>query len=603
MIERMKKITILVSERDRERFITKLRDEGMVHIKHVQTPSAHEIKFVEDKILKTEKMISDLLPYGSKGEFSSVASKIKELKVYGEKEILEDADIISEICKEKRDIEAQIRELNGQKEWFDIWGEFDPKDKELLRESGVFIRLYQLEKDAFKDLDKADKCIVLKKDKTYVYVAFVSMDPEDKLSFKEIAAPSKNVSAVNRELEARDKRIGEIDDLLKEKARSVEAIKDFRKKLDIEDEFLKVKFGMRSEEQFAYLQGFCPVKYLKNITAMAEHHNLGYLFEEADDPVETPTLITNPKWIDIIKPVFQFMNTVPGYEEFDISFVFMIFFSLFFAMIIGDAGYGLIFLFATLFARSKLKKAPPEPFFLMYLLSVFTIIWGAVTGTWFGAEAIGRLPFLNGLVVEKIDSFAGNNQNFIIYICFIIGAVHLTIAHLFRAFRMINSFKAVAQFGWISIIWGMFFAAGALVLGRDFPSFGLYLFSGGFIAVLFFTSAGKGWLKGIGSTLVELPLSLIGSFSDVVSYLRLFAVGYASVVLASTFNNMALEGGIHSVIGGVCAALILFMGHALNIVLGMMAVIVHGIRLNMLEFSSHIGMQWSGVKYDPFREK
>jgi V/A-type H+-transporting ATPase subunit I len=107
----------------------------------------------------------------------------------------------------------------------------------------------------------------------------------------------------------------------------------------------------------------------------------------------------------------------------------------------------------------------------------------------------------------------------------------------------------------------------------------------------------------MGATLVELPLSVIGSFSDVVSYLRLFAVGYASVVLSSTFNDMALAGGINSIIGGLGAALILFLGHTLNIILGMMAVVVHGIRLNMLEFSGHLGMQWSGKKYDPFSEK
>jgi V/A-type H+-transporting ATPase subunit I len=88
----------------------------------------------------------------------------------------------------------------------------------------------------------------------------------------------------------------------------------------------------------------------------------------------------------------------------------------------------------------------------------------------------------------------------------------------------------------------------------------------------------------------------------VVSYLRLFAVGYATVVLATTFNGMAAEGA-HGFVGGLMAALILFAGHALNIILAMMAVVVHGIRLNMLEFSGHLGMQWSGKKYDPFSEK
>jgi V/A-type H+-transporting ATPase subunit I len=118
---------------------------------------------------------------------------------------------------------------------------------------------------------------------------------------------------------------------------------------------------------------------------------------------------------------------------------------------------------------------------------------------------------------------------------------------------------------------------------------------------LFFTNINKGFFKGALATITDLPLSVIGSFSDIVSYLRLFAVGYASVVVSQSFNNMAVGAGIDSVLGGLMAAVILFFGHALNIILCFMAVIVHGIRLNMLEFSGQLGMQWSGKEYDPFR--
>ena len=171
-----------------------------------------------------------------------------------------------------------------------------------------------------------------------------------------------------------------------------------------------------------------------------------------------------------------------------------------------------------------------------------------------------------------------------------------------KAFRVINSVKALGDVGWIMIVWGMFFAAGKLVVDRPFPIFAGYLLIGGMILVLVFSNPQKNMFKGMLSTLTSLPLSVIGAFSDVVSYLRLFAVGYASVVLASTFNNMALADGVGNIFAGVGAAIILLFGHTLNILLCMMAVVVHGIRLNMLEFSGHLGMQWSGKKYEPFRE-
>jgi len=357
---------------------------------------------------------------------------------------------------------------------------------------------------------------------------------------------------------------------------------------------------MKEEGRFAYLRGFCPARAVEKIIVMARCHNIGYITENPKDSEEVPTHITNPRWLRIINPVFQFMNTLPGYEEYDISFYFLMFFSLFFAMLIGDAGYGIIFLVSTFLLRRKFKKVPGEPFFLLYVLSVSTIVWGAITGTWFGSRAISELPFFNALIVGKFSSFSADNQNFLIFVCFLIGAVQLTIAHLLRAVRVINSVKAGAEAGWIMILWGMFFAAGKFVLGNAFPSFGIWLFAGGISLVLFCSNTEKGIVKGALSTLANLPLSVISSFSDIVSYLRLFAVGYATVIVAESFNNMALAGGITGVVSAAAAVFILFFGHLLNIALGFMAVIVHGIRLNMLEFSGHLGMQWTGKKYEPF---
>jgi V/A-type H+-transporting ATPase subunit I len=302
------------------------------------------------------------------------------------------------------------------------------------------------------------------------------------------------------------------------------------------------------------------------------------------------------------------MGTTPGYHEYDISIWFLLFFSLFFAILIGDAGYGLIFLASTFLVRRKFKKAPFEPFVLMYVLSGATIIWGALSGTYFGSEAIAQLPILKAIVNPNISSFDlsssgfNDNQTFMISLCFLIGAIHLTIAHLLVAIKNLKSLKMISQIGWVGIIWSLYFIAGSLVLGKEFPQVGIYLFIVSLILTLLFSNAENGILKGLGATLGSLPLNIISGFSDVVSYLRLFAVGYASVVVAHSFNQMAIGSGINSIASGIIAAIILLLGHSLNIILGAMAIIVHGIRLNMLEFSGHLNMEWSGIKYRPFAE-
>jgi V/A-type H+-transporting ATPase subunit I len=595
MIVKMKKITLLVSERTRETLLLKLREAGVLHIKHVTEPASHDIQFIEDRISKIDKMISTLSPYTGKG--------IKGTLVCEDNELLKSAEETAESHNEKEEFLSGIRELQRKIKWFDAWGEFDPEELARLREKGANIKLYRLKKDEFRRLAKSLNGRIFKKEKGYIYLAVYDPPEDEALALSEVSPPPESPDAMKKKIRELEEKAKKIEDFLREKAIALPAMKECKTRLEKAREFLNVKYGMHEEEQFSYLQGFCPAGLLKDVTALAERNKAGYLVEEPDNPAETPTLIKNPKWVSLIKPVFQFMNTIPGYSEFDISFVFLVFFSLFFAMLVGDAGYGMIFVLTTFLDRRKFRKAPYEPFFLMYFLGGATIVWGAITGTWFGAETIAQLPGLKSLVVGKISSFAGDNQNFVIFFCFVIGAVHLTIAHMMKAFRVINSVRALADVGWALIVWGMFFAAGKFVVARPFPPFAGWFLLGGIGLVLVFSNPQKNIFKGMLSTLAELPLSVIGAFSDVVSYLRLFAVGYASVVLASTFNNMALSGGVNNVLTGLSAAIILFLGHALNIALCMMAVVVHGIRLNMLEFSGHLGMQWSGRKYEPFCEK
>jgi len=124
----------------------------------------------------------------------------------------------------------------------------------------------------------------------------------------------------------------------------------------------------------------------------------------------------------------------------------------------------------------------------------------------------------------------------------------------------------------------------------------------GSLLLLAFSEPQRNIFKAMAASLTNIPLKIVSSFADIVSYLRLFAVGYASVVLAGTFNNITASIGFHSIPAGLASAGILFIGHLLNLVLGFMAVIVHGIRLNMLEFSGQMGMGWSGKEYTPFKE-
>jgi len=177
-----------------------------------------------------------------------------------------------------------------------------------------------------------------------------------------------------------------------------------------------------------------------------------------------------------------------------------------------------------------------------------------------------------------------------------LGLAHLVIAHFMSFLRKMPSLSAIAQLGWILICGGLFFVVDLLVLSNPFPGFAKIMIIAGISIVGIFTNFQKNPLKLIGSFLGTIANSIqdvIAAFSDIVSYIRLFAVGLAGVTVAASFNDMA---------GGIFAPIVLILGHGLNIILGLMSVMVHGVRLNMLEFSGHLGQEWTGRPYEPFKE-
>jgi V/A-type H+/Na+-transporting ATPase subunit I len=129
-----------------------------------------------------------------------------------------------------------------------------------------------------------------------------------------------------------------------------------------------------------------------------------------------------------------------------------------------------------------------------------------------------------------------------------------------------------------------------------------YLFMIGPVLVLFFSKPNRNPLKSVAGGLGDLALNVVNTFTDIVSYIRLFAVGLATVAVADAFNLMALDLGFSNMMAGFFSALILVVGHVFNMILGAMAILVHGIRLNVLEFSSHMNLEWAGIKYSPLQK-
>jgi len=193
------------------------------------------------------------------------------------------------------------------------------------------------------------------------------------------------------------------------------------------------------------------------------------------------------------------------------------------------------------------------------------------------------------------------SMDFLMRLSITVGAIHLALAHLWKAKTARPRLVCLSEVGWAIWFFGIYGLVGLVLVDGSFdlwrwPYYPWGLIVGGSLAVLF-AVPDRNPLKMIGLGLANFPLSAIGSFGDTMSYLRLWAIGLAGSVLALSFYTMTADLPIFVAIPIVAA------GHALNVALSLIALMVHGVRLNMLEFANNLGMQWSGYAYEPFSRK
>ena len=409
---------------------------------------------------------------------------------------------------------------------------------------------------------------------------------------REVPMPAQSLSQVEAEARRIEEELTDLHAKLAALISAKDSLAAHADELGDFQQFVQARESMGSNRELSYLRGFAPADRTDDLRAAAAREGWALLIQDPNPDDSVPTLVRNPPWIRPIELLFKLIGITPGYAEADISMAFLFFYSIFFAMLVGDAGYGLLFLALTAVLRFAVPGIPRDLPRLLGVLSVCTIAWGALTGTYFGIATLH--PVLEQLRIPWLM----NDRN-MMHLCFLLGAVHLTVAHLWNAARSMNSTVALAQLGWIAMTWTMYFAACGMILDFPMPPYLLWLFLTGLFSIVAFMTPLRA-LKRDWPYHIMLPLTIINNFGDVVSYVRLFAVGSAAVAISTAFNDMAVGDGIHSFGAGVTAALILFAAHGLNILLCALGVIVHGVRLNTLEFCGHMGIQWTGHLYRPF---
>lgn len=625
MIVPMKKVSLVVLEKEKKQALEKLRKLKLVHVEDLtgNGENLSKLKSTYDMMERAFFLISDIKV---KGKDVIQVSLTKE-------EAVEKASQFLELLSLKKNYEDLITGNTKEIERFSRWGDVDPADLRFLAEKGYFLFLYEIPAEYYSLIPETEKVLKVFSDKNLVRFILVSDNgnvPQDLPSQAVLVTlPSKSTRLLREENEDYKSKIKAIERQIYSFSACKTGIEKNLKILEKEIEFENIYSGMDGEEgegslRLSWLTGFVPAKELKKVEMLAKQEKWGFLSDEPGEEDAVPTKLENNKVVSLIYPVSDFLGTVPGYREYDISGWFLLFFSLFFGMIFGDGGYGLLITLISVFAIIKKHKKNLQPFILLLILGLTTTLWGMLTCNWFGVPPQSLPESLKPLLLKLDWNWISNasslpedtvTQNLQIF-CFTIALVQLAVAHLKGIVRNIRSLKCLGEAGSLFMLMGIYYLVLNMVVSSERFPFDLVLFGDIKASSIMFPLIGVGFglsfifsnyegsvLKSVLESLkniISVLLGVVNVFSDIVSYIRLWAVGLAGAAIANTVNEMAgpILGGFVIFLG----ILLLGFGHGLNMILNVLSVIVHGVRLNTLEFSSHLGMTWSGFKYKPFSE-
>ncbi len=620
MIVPMNKVQLLFFSKFLEEDIAKLQELGIVDLSFGEIDSDLDV-------LKNHANVSTAITVlenvsGKEDSFLGNLARKSVREVVGE---------ITEVNTLVNDLTKEISELESMEEFAKCFGNSSNHDVKELEKEGVLLSIYNTRRDETLKRIQAHNKETATEGSNYSFVCFHKDKKKSlwavfslkKASFKapDDWVPIQFLDMTYSEIVERKESLIKRRELYRAEIKNNLQYKHtlLTENVKLSNEIAKQAAicGAKNKDGLFLFDGYVPEDSIAELYKSVEEYGWGLVCQRpSEDDEDVPTKIKNFAPIRIIKPLFSFLDVDPGYREVDISFLFLAFMSLFVGMIIGDAGYGSILLLVTFITIIISQVKGNQISLVQYLFLWFsftTIAWGAITGNWFGYEPISKVYPFSFFVFPQFFAFSPESAVNVQLFAFRVGIIQLTIAHFLGCIRLFKSdgfLASLNQIGNASMLIGLFFLVLRLLLGENFPmpDYALTLIVAGFITIVLTSEQKKGKnifigaLKGVANV-ITIGLDSVGAFADIISYIRLYAVGLASFSIAISFNGMGqgiMESGGISIVSGI---LVIALGHTLNLVMALLAVVVHGVRLNVLEFSRHIGMEWSGRKYNPLKKK
>lgn len=591
MITQMKKYTFLVFHRDYDAFLQQLRDLGVVHI----TEKAAGI-LAEGPQLQSDLQHED---------------ELRRLIKQGAPD---------ELIAERAQVEQQIVDAKAAAQQAAVWGEFDAARIAALREAGYTLRFFVCPNAAYQEgwgiaVNSAEG-------KTW-FVQVISAN-EQALDLSETAATEipqleKSAAQWQQEVERLNGLLKDVDTHIGAwQAANMEPLQqqlaDARRQIDWTR--VQLSTDRLADGALCLIEGFCPIDREAELNAMLQSAQVYY---EETDPLKkdaTPIKLRNNWFVRLFEPLTG-MYGWPNYNEFDPTPILGPFFLFFFALCIGDCGYGLLLtLIGYLILKGKLKIDMFDGLGgIIMALGIGSTVVGYLMGTFFGVDIYRADWFPESAKAIMFNNLGENGKigeyDVMMVLALVIGVVHIILAMTIKAisYTKRDGFKAtISTWGWLLLIVGGI-ATAILAMTFSLPTetvkwilIGIGAVSA--LGIFIFNTPGRNPLINIGAGLWDTYGMTTGLLGDVLSYIRLYALGLAGGMLGAAFNQLGTQVlGENPNVGTMIGfALIVTFGHILNLLMACLGAFVHPLRLSFVEYFKNAGYEGSGKLYQPFKK-
>ncbi|MCR5535583.1 MAG: V-type ATP synthase subunit I [Bacteroidaceae bacterium] len=613
----MKKLTFLVTEKEYDSFIASLRELGVVHVQQLQKGA-------------TSQELQDGMSLEQRYKAALQALDIYTKTYNGMKvpEVLDESTSAEALLKHVEDLQAEelnllhnIDALQKDINMLEPWGDFDPASiKNLSDASAQQIHFYRCSSKFFKNewVDTYFATPISEQNKSTYFITFSEEKPD--IQAEEIFLPAGTLSGFIAERKEEEEKLNAVRaELLYINANNRELLGKGLVKVQNEISLSKVHL---SDERVAgdVLRLMIGWVRADKTEALVEYLEKDKIYYEMEDPAyedDVPVQITNDGYTRLFEPILR-MYSLPSYHDIDPSIFFAPFFMLFFGLCLGDGGYGLLVFLGGLYLALKGSEQTKSYGRLGIWLGLMTIICGLLTGTVFGIDltkqdwavlAPVKPYFLNDNGVGKIFGYSP-----MMVISVIIGFVQVLLGMILKGCKAWKNYGfgyAIGSFSWVITLltiifivcigdsvptWLWFLPRGVLVLS----TIGIFLYNN--------PSAYKnpitGPLLNIGGGVWATYGMATGLLGDLLSYIRLFALGLTGGVLGGVFNSLAYDmtSSMPWYVRWLPMVIILLFGHGITFALSMISAFVHPMRLTFVEFFKNADFEGGGKEYTPFKQ-